>query len=123
MKRGSAILFGAIVFLVITVGCSTNADSARRFDPHPCDAECQAQMREDREYLAKNYPTRDEALQIRACATAKTGYDEFPDLPPDFGSPSLMDVPGTPEPVHRIEEDMPFRLVERVLVAVGQRKP
>ena len=129
MKRRIAILFGAIVFLVIAVGCSTNADSAREFDPHPCDAECQAEIRADIEYMTENFPTREQALQVRECATAKTGYDEFAELPADYGPPSLADVPsltdapGTPEPAHRIEEDMPFRLVERVLVAVGQRKP
>ena len=57
------------------------------------------------------------------CATAKTGYDEFPELPADFGPPSLTQTEGTPVPLNRIQEDMPFRLAERVLVAVGQRKP
>ena len=120
MKRRGTILFGAIVFLVIVVGCS---DGPRHYDPvaYACDAECEAQRQADREYMAQNFPTREQKLQVRACATAKTGYDEFADLPPDDGPPSL--TPGTPKPVHRIEEDMPFRLVERALVAVGQRKP
>ena len=89
MKRRSAILFGAIVFLVIAVGCS---DSPRHYNPaaYACDSECEAQRQADREYMAKNYPTRDESLQVRACATAKTGYDEFPELPLDPGPPNLI---------------------------------
>ncbi len=126
--RRDAILFEtAVLVLVLAVGCAADADSraasARQVAYYTCDAECQAQMRVDLEYLARNFPTRDESLQVRACTTAKTGYDEFPDLSHDSGPPSLTDVSGTSEPVHRIEEDMPFRLVEKVLVAVGQRKP
>ena len=120
MKGRIAILIGVAAFLVIAAGCSSSAYSADQYE-YTCDAECQTQMREDMEYLAKNFPTREQTLQVRACATAKTGYDEFPELPADFGPPSL--TPGTPKPVQRIEEDMPFRLVERALVAVGQRKP
>ena len=120
MKGKIAILIGAALFLVLAVGCSTGAYSADQYE-YTCDAECQTQMREDMEYLAKNFPTREDSLRVRECATAKTGYDEFPDLPADSGPPSL--TPGTPKPVQRIEEDMPFRLVERALVAVGQRKP
>lgn len=112
MKGKNTILFGAALLLVLAVGCSAG-DDARRPDPHPCDAECEAQIQADREYLAKNSPTREDALQVRACATAKTGY-EFPELPANDA---------TPTPDLRIEEDMPFRLVERALVAVGQRKP
>lgn len=131
--RRATMLFGAAVFLVLAVGCSaradSTADSARQVDAHTCDAECQAQIRADIEYMAENFPTREQALQVRECVTARTGYDEFAELPADYGPPSLADVPsltdapGTPEPAHPIEEDMPFRLVERVLVAVGQRKP
>ena len=120
MKRRIAMVFGALVFLVFAVGC---ADSPRHYDPdaYPCNAECEARRQADREYYAENYPTREDSLRVRECATAKTGYDEFPDLPADSGPPSL--TPGTPKPVQRIEEDMPLRLVERALVAVGQRKP
>ena len=120
MKQRIAMVFGALVFLVLAVACD---DSPRHYDPdaYPCDAECEARRQADREYYAENYPTREDSLRVRECATAKTGYDEFPDLPADSGPPSL--TPGTPKPVQRIEEDMPFRLVERALVAVGQRKP
>lgn len=120
MKRTIAILFGTVVLLVLAVGCS---DSPRQFNPHFCDEECEAKLQADREYITKNFPTREQALQVRECATARTGYDEFPEMPADFGPPSLTDVPGTPVPANRFEEDMPFRLVEKVLVAVGQRKP
>ena len=122
MKQRIAILFGATVFLVIAAACSPSADSAYRYEPF-CDAACEAQRQADMEYLAKNFPTREDALRIRECATAKTGYGEFPELPADFGPPSLIPKTESPEPVHRIEEGMPFRLVERALVAVGQRKP
>ena len=120
MKRRIAILFGTAGFLILAAGCSSRADDAYRYEP-TCDSECQAQMQADMEYLAKNFPTREQTLQVRQCATAKTGYDEFPELPANHGPPSM--TPGTPVPVHPIEEDMPFRMVERVLVAVGQRKP
>lgn len=121
MKRRIATLFGAAVYLALVVGCSSSSDNPHRFDSPPCDAECEAQIQADMEYLAKNFPTREQTLQIRECATAKTGYDEFPALPVDNGPPNLTS--GTAVPVHPIEEDMPFRLAERVLVAVGQRKP
>ena len=133
MLRRIAMIFGTAFVLVLAVGCSARADStgdsARQVDDYTCDAECQAQIRADIEYMAENFPTREQTLQVRECATVRTGYDEFPALPADYGPPSLADVPsltdmpGTPEPARRIEEDMPFRLVERVLVAVGQRKP
>ena len=120
MKGKIAILIGAALFLVVAAGCSASADGVYHPEP-PCNAECEARRQADREYYAENYPTREDSLRVRECATAKTGYDEFPDLPADSGPPSL--TPGTPKPVQRIEEDMPFRLVERALVAVGQRKP
>ena len=120
MKGKNAILIGAALFLVVAAGCSASADGVYHPVP-PCNAECEARRQADREYYAENYPTREDSLRVRECATAKTGYDEFPELPADFGPPSL--TPGTPKPVQRIEEDMPFRLVERALVAVGQRKP
>ena len=122
MKGKIAILIGAALFLVVAAGCSASADGVYHPEP-PCDAECEAQRQADMEYLAKNFPTREDALRIRECATAKTGYDEFPELPADFGPPSLTQTEGTPVPLNRIQEDMPFRLAERVLVAVGQRKP
>ena len=122
MKQRIAILFGVAVFLVTAAACSPSADSTYRYEPF-CDAECEAQRQADMEYLAKNFPTREDALRIRECATAKTGYDEFPELPADFGPPSLTQTEGTSVPLNRIQEDMPFRLVERALVAVGQRKP
>ena len=122
MKRRIAILCGVTVFLVIAAGCSSSAYSADQYE-YTCDAECQTQMREDMEYLSQNFPTREQTLQVRACATAKTGYDEFPELPADFGPPSQTQTEGTPVPSNRIQEDMPFRLVEKALVAVGQRKP
>ena len=79
MKQRIAILFGVAVFLVLAVACD---DGPRRYDPdaYACDAECEAQRLADMEYLAKNFPTREDALRIRECATAKTGYDEFPEL-------------------------------------------
>ena len=120
MKGKNAILIGAALFLVVAAGCSASADGVYHPEP-PCNAECEARRQADREYYAENYPTREDSLRVRECATAKTGYDEFPDLPADSGPPSL--TPGTPKPVQRIEEDLPFRLVERALVAVGQRKP
>ena len=116
MKQRIALLFGAIVFLVIAVGCS---DSPREFSPHFCDAECEAQRQVDLEYLTKHFPTREQTLNVNSCVTAKTGY-EYGELPADYG-PELL-TKRNPEPT-RIEEDMPFRLVERMLVAVGQRKP
>lgn len=120
MKGKNTILFGAALLLVLAVGCSAG-DDARRPDPHPCDAECEAQIQADREYLAKNSPTHEHALQVRECVTARTGY-EYPDELPDDDGPSSATL-GTPEPARPIQEDMPFRLVERALVAVGQRKP
>ena len=120
MKGKNAILIGAALFLVVAAGCSASADGVYHPEP-PCNAECEARRQADREYYAENYPTREDSLRVRECATAKTGYDEFPDLPADSGPPSL--TPGTPKPVQRIEEDMPFRLVERALVAAGQRRP
>ena len=45
----------------------------------------------------KNFPTREQTLQ--ACATAKTGYDEFPELPA-VGPPSLTQTVGTPVPAN-----------------------
>ena len=122
MKQRIAMLFGTTVFLVLAVACSSSADIAQQYE-YRCDAECQSELREDREYLTANFPTREQTLQVRACATAKTGYDEFPELPADFVPPSLTQTKGTPVPASRIQEEMPFRLVERVLVAVGQRKP
>ena len=122
MKRRITVIIGTVVVMVLAVGCSDNTESLQRYEPS-CDAECEAQNQADMEYLAKNFPTREQTLQVRACATAKTGYDEFPELPAYSGPPSLVPTTESPEPVHRIEEDMPFRLVERALVAVGQRKP
>ena len=116
MKRRGTILFGAIVFLVIVVGC---ADSPREFNPHPCDAECEAQRQADLEYLTEHFPTREQMLNVHECVTARTGY-EYGELPADYG-PELL-TKRNPNPT-KIEEDMPFRLVERALVAVGQRKP
>ena len=122
MLRKIAMIFGTVAVMVLAVGCSDNTDSVQRYEPS-CDEQCQAQMKADIEYLTANFPTREQTLQVRACATAKTGYDEFPELPADFVPPSLTQTKGTPVPASRIQEEMPFRLVERVLVAVGQRKP
>ena len=122
MKGKIAILIGAALFLVVAAGCSASADGVYHPEP-PCNAECEARRQADREYYAENYPTREDSLRVRECATAKTGYDEFPDLPAEFEHPSQMPRLGTPVPAERIEEDMPFRLAERMLVAVGQRKP
>ena len=121
MKQRIAMLFGAAVFLVIAVGC---ADSPRHYDPdaYPCDAECEAQRQADREYLVQNYPTREQALQVRECVTARTGYEYESELPIDYG-PELLTKPRTAEQAKPIQEDMPFRLVEKALVAAGQRRP
>ena len=121
MKQRIAILFGVAVFLVLAVGC---ADGPRRYDPdaYPCDAECEAQRRADREYLVQNYPTREQALQVRECVTARTGYEYENELPVDYG-PELLTKPRTAAQAKPIQEDMPFRLVEKALVAAGQRRP
>ncbi len=116
MKRRIALLFGAIVFLFLVVGC---AESPRRFDARFCDAECEAQRQADLEYLTVNFPTREEMHSVRECVTDETGY-EYDELPADYG-PELL-TKRNPEPT-KIESEMPFRLVERALVAVGQRKP
>ena len=122
MKQRIAILIGAALFLVVAAGCSASADGVYHPEP-PCNPECEARRQADREYYAENYPTREDSLRIRECVTERTGYDEFPVLPAEFEHPSQMPRLGTPVPAERIEEDMPFRLVERMLVAVGQRKP
>ena len=121
MKQRIAILFGVAVFLVIAAACD---DGPRRYDPdaYACDAECEAQRRADREYLVQNYPTREQALQVRECVTARTGYEYEDELPADYG-PELLTKPRTAEQAKPIQEDMPFRLVEKALVAAGQRKP
>ena len=121
MKQRIAILFGVAVFLVLAVACD---DSPRHYDPdaYPCDAECEAQRRADREYMVKNYPTREQALQVRECVTAKTGYEYDDELPADYG-PELLTKPRTAAQAKPIQEDMPFRLVEKALVAAGQRRP
>ena len=121
MKRRIAMLFGAAVFLVLAVGCT---DSPRHYDPdaYPCDAECEEQRQADREYLVQNYPTREQALQVRECVTARTGYEYEDQLPADYG-PELLTKPRTAEQAKPIQEDMPFRLVEKALVAAGQRRP
>ena len=118
MKQRIAILFGVAVFLVLAVACD---DGPRRYDPdaYACDAECEAQRQADLEYLTANFPTRGQMLSVHECVAAKTGY-EYGELPADYG-PELL-TKRNPEPT-KIEEDMPFRLVERALVAVGQRKP
>ena len=105
MKGKIAILIGAALFLVVAAGCSASAGGAYNTPNLTCDAECEARRQADREYYAENYPTREDSLRVRECATAKTGYDEFPDLPADSGPPSL--TPGTPKPVQRIEEVCP----------------
>ena len=121
MKLRIAVVFGALVFLVFAVGC---ADSPRRYDPdaYPCDAECEAQRQADLEYMVKNYPTREQALRVRECVTARTGYEYENELPIDYG-PELLTKPRTAAQAKPIQEDMPFRLVEKALVAAGQRKP
>ena len=121
MKLRIAILFGVAVFLAVAVACD---DGPRRYDPdaYACDAECEAQRRADREYLVQNYPTREQALQVRECVTARTGYEYEDELPADYG-PELLTKPRTVEQAKPIQEDMPFRLVEKALVAAGQRRP
>ena len=121
MKQRIAILFGVAVFLVLAAACSPSADSTYRYEPF-CDAECEAQRQADMEYLAKNYPTREQALQVRDCVTAKTGYEYDDELLADYG-PELLTKPRTAAQAKPIQEDMPFRLVEKALVAAGQRKP
>ncbi|MYD50249.1 MAG: hypothetical protein F4W93_02030 [Dehalococcoidia bacterium] len=122
MKRRSAILFGAIVFLVIVVGCSAGVKDARQSEPPSCNAECKAEIQANLEYLTENFPTREQTIRVRECVTARTGYEYEDELPADYG-PELLTKPGgtsespTPEPA------LPSRLVERVLVAVGQRTP
>ena len=118
MQGRIAILLGAAVLMILAVACD---DGPRRYDPdaYACDAECEAQRQADREYMAKNFPTREQMLSVHECVTAETGY-EYDELPADYG-PELL-TKRNPEPT-KIEEDMPFRLVERALVAVGQRKP
>ena len=121
MKLRIAMVFGALVFLVFAVGC---ADSPRHYEPdaYPCDTECEAQRRADREYLVQNYATREQALQVRECVTARTGYEYENELPVDYG-PELLTKPRTAAQAKPIQEDMPFRLVEKALVAAGQRRP
>ena len=121
MQGRISILFGAAVLMILAVACD---DGPRRYDPdaYACDAECEAQRQADREYMAKNYPTRDQALQVRECVTARTGYEYDAELPADYG-PELLTKPRRAEYAKPIQEDMPFRLVEKALVAVGQRKP
>ena len=127
MKGKNAILIGAALFLAVAAGCSASAEGVYHPEP-PCNAECEAEFQANIQanieyYKEKLPPTRDDALRIRECVTERTGYDEFPVLPAEFEHPSQMPRLGTPVPAERIEEDMPFRLVERMLVAVGQRKP
>ena len=126
MKGKIAILFGAVVYLTLLTGCSTDTHHVREYDP-ALEARYRAEEEASREYLVENFstleknlPTREQALQVRECVTARTGYEYEDELSADSGPPSLT---GTPKPVRPIEEDMPFRLVERALVAVGQRKP
>ena len=121
MKLRIGMVFGALVFLVFAVACD---DGPRRYDPdaYACDAECEAQRRADREYLVQNYPTREQALRVRECVTARTGYEYENELPVDYG-PELLTKPRTAAQAKPIQEDMPFRLVEKALVAAGQRRP
>ena len=120
MKGKNTILLGAAVLMILAVACD---EEPRHYDPdaYACDAECEAQRQADREYMVENYPTREQMLSVHECVADRTGY-EYPELPADFG-PELLTKPRTPTSANRIEEDMPFRLVEKALVAVGQRKP
>ena len=121
MKGKNTILLGAAVLMILAVACD---EEPRHYDPdaYACDAECEAQRQADREYMVENYPTREQALQVRECVTARTGYEYEDELPADYG-PELLTKPRTAEQAKPIQEDMPFRLVEKALVAAGQRKP
>lgn len=120
MKRRIAILFGAIVFLVIAVGCSTGVKDARQPEPPSCNAECKAEIQANLEHLTENFPTREQTLRVRECVTARTGYED--ELPADYG-PELLTKRGETSESPTPEPALPSRLVERVLVAVGQRTP
>ena len=83
MKGSSYILFAAVAFAVVAAGCSTQPEPHTH--THSADAA--------RAYLRENYPTREQMIQVRECATARTGY-EFNPLPDNYG-PGLV---GTPVP-------------------------
>ena len=86
MKGRNVLLFAWVVFAVIAVGCSTQpephththfeASHSRNEDFHSLD--------EALEYLRENHATREQMIQVRECATTRTGY-EFDPLPDDYG--------------------------------------
>ena len=88
MKGRNCILFTWVVFAVIATGCSTQPE------PHThTHFEDSHSMDEASEYIRENYPTREQMIQARECATTRTGY-EFDPLPDGYG-PGLV---GTPAP-------------------------
>ena len=119
MRRRNTILFGAaIVLLVLTaVGCSIpsahSSDHTHEYDPS-YEAEREASLK----YLIENFPTLEQTLSVRECITAKTGFDEFFELPADpadYGPPSLTPEPRAPMPeipdeVNAASEDCIFEL-------------
>ena len=65
-------------------------------------------------YLAENYPTREQMIQVRECVTARTGY-EFGELSADFGpelltKPRPADIEETPDEVMAVYTDCIFKL-------------
>ncbi len=115
MKGTRTILFAAVVCLSILAGCSTQTYPT----PEP-DAALEAQYKAKEEaslkYIIENFPTREQTLRVRECITARTGFDEFPEMSDasDYGphilTPTPGPVPNFPPEVDRAELDCIFDL-------------
>ena len=88
--RNYIILIAWAALAVIAAGCSTQPEPHIHTHTHSEDSHSKE---ESLEYLRENHPTRDQMIQARECATARTGY-EFDPLPDDFGPGRV----GTPAP-------------------------
>ncbi len=99
MKETRTILFTAVVCLAILAGCSTQTHPT-----HEHDAVLEAQHKAEKEasvkYLIENFPTREQTIRVRECITARTGFDEFPEMSDasDYGPHILTPTPGEAVP-------------------------
>lgn len=100
MKGTTTIFIVTVVYLTLLAGCSTDTSRTTHGHSHLHDPALEARYNAEEEasakYLVENFPTREETLKVRECITARTGFDEFPEMPTDYGPHILTPTPGEP---------------------------
>ncbi len=114
MKRTKTILLSAVVCLTLLAGCSTDSYRTQEYDPAH-DAKHRAQEEAANRYFVENFPTSEQTLRVRGCITDRTGFDQFPEMPSDYGPHILTLAPGEtllemPPEVDRAELECIFDL-------------